>query len=376
MSVSRSEFHFVYLVAIGLIIGACCRDLQGTQVITPTDSPPLQSTGVLEAVKPGSIATEPIPKPTRQSVVATPTAPYDNIQVSQVTEQDKIAGVRWSDDGQSVVYATWGEHRGVIDEWWEYKISTRECYLVEPPFELDPQLWIQLAASHVDEVFTWFGGGLSPSGARVVYSRLPPAYNHIPAPDDFSLPPYEAWTAHSDGSDAVRLQSCPNISQAIWLDQERKILLVCSYEGGGGVSIASIDGNPPVDPLEGLTLSHWVALSPDETKLAFPDAFGTLHIAFLDSGEIQAVAQWGYLPNWAIDSHRLYYQQKREFTDRFVDIRVYDLDTGTDTLLVPSSIHTSGSIGVSVPMGTFAVSPLENSAVFENRGLWLVTWSP
>lgn len=376
MRTSYLGFRFIYLVAVGLVLSACCGDLRGTQVISPTVSPHLQSTGVPRDVRPSPIATEPTPTLTRQPVMATPTAPYEDIQVVRVTEQDKIAGMCWSDDGRSIIYATWGERREVIDEWWEYEVSAHERYPIKPPFDLDPQLWDQLEASHVDEAFIWFRGGLSPSGARVVYNRLPPGYNHTPAPDDFSLPPYEAWTARSDGSDAVRLQSCPYISQAIWLDQERKILLSCSYEGGGGVSIANVDGSPPVDPLEGLTVSDWVALSPDETKLAFSDAFGTLHIAFLDSGETRSVRQWGYLPNWSPDSRRLYYQHLREFTDRFADIRVYDLDTGDDTLLLPSSIHTSDSTGVSIPVGTFAVSPLENSAVFENRGLWLVTWSP
>ncbi len=356
------------LVLLGAIaaLGAGC-------AVPPSPTLPLP-TVVTATPLPTSTPTD-LSTPGRQVTVSTVTPTPGKFKSVQITEQS-VVGARWSEDGQSVVYATQGERLGTIKEWWQHEVATGERHPIQPPFELDPEIWAQLEASYVDDVFVWFGGGLSPSGARVVYSRLPPGYNHTPAPDDFSLPPYEAWTAQSDGSNAVRLQSCPHIGQAIWLAQERKILLVCSYEGGGGVSIASVDGTPPVDPLEGLTVSHWVALSPDETMLAFPDAFGTLHIASLDDGEIQPVAQWGYMPNWSSDSRRLYYQHAVEFTDGLADVRVYDLDMGTDTLLMPSPLHASGDT-VSVPTGwMFVVSPLEDAAVFENGGLWLVRWTP
>jgi len=110
--------------------------------------------------------------------------------------------------------------------------------------------------------------------------------------------------------------------------------------------------------------------------LAFPDAFGTLHIASLCSGEIQPIAQWGYMPNWSSDSRRLYYQHAVEFTDRLVDIHVYDLDTETGVMLMPSPLHASEDT-VSIPTGgTFVVSPQEDAAIFENGGLWLVRWLP
>jgi hypothetical protein len=372
---SRLRLHLIYLVATSLAFVACSGDLRDIQTISFTDSPRLESTSDLEGIKPDPLIATSTPTRARQSATATPTSMSGSIRVIKVTEKDRIAGVRWSSDGQSVVYATWAGHRGIVEEWWEYRVSTGEHHLTDPPFELDPQIWTQLEASYVDEAFIWFRGGLSPSGTQVVYNRLPPGGSYTPAPDEFDLPPYEAWTAESDGSNAVRLQNCPHISQAIWLDQERKILLNCSYEGGAGVNIVDVDGSSSMDPLEGLTVSDWVALSPDGTKLAFSDAFGTLQIAFLDDGEIQPVAQWGYVPNWAPDSRRLYYQHLREFTDHFADIRVYDLDTGTDTLLISSSIHASDGKEVSIPVGTFIVSPLENAAAFEFRGLWLVTWS-
>jgi hypothetical protein len=364
-------------LALAICLAGCCAP---EPVSLPSTAPLAAAEVPTRIPSPTAIpsATPTLEVPT-DTLVPSPTSPTGTPHLGRfgtvrITEQP-VVGVYWSADGQSVIYATSGERSGTVGKWWRYQVLADERYPIEPPFDLNPEIWVQLEASYVDDAFVWFGGGISPSGARVVYNRLPPGYNHTPAPDDFPLPPYEAWTAQSSGSDTTRLQSCPYITQAIWLDRERKILLVCSYEGGGGISIVSVDGvSPPSDPLGGLTVSHWVTLSPDETKLAFPDAFGTLRIAFLDSGEIRQVAQWGYMPNWSSDSRRLYYQHAVEFTDRLADIRVYDLDTGTDTLLMPSPLHASGDT-VSIPVGTFAVSPLENSAVFRNGGLWLVRWS-
>jgi hypothetical protein len=122
-----------------------------------------------------------------------------------------------------------------------------------------------------------------------------------------------------------------------------------------------------MDLIEGMTVSGEVALSPDETKLAFSDAFGTLHIAFLDSGRTQPVAPWSFMPSWSSDSRHLYYQRPPAFADYFADIHVYDWEAGIDSVLIPASLG--------IPVGTFEVSTGDDSEVFESGGLWLVTWS-
>jgi hypothetical protein len=369
MKISRRRTSCVCLVLVICLAGCCAPETVSLPSATLTSTTSV-SLAPSDVPLPGSST----PPATLKVVTSTPHP--GRFSTVRITEQPFV-GAYWSEDGQSVIYATPGGHYGTTGRWWQYKVAAGERHPIEPPFNLNPEIWVQLEASYVEDAFVWFGGGISPSGARVVYNRLPPGYNHTPAPDDFSLPPYEAWTARLDGSDAGSLRSyCPYLVQAIWLDQERKVLLVCSYEGGGGVSMANVDGSPPADPLGGLTISHWAALSPDETKLAFPDAFGTLRIAFLDSGEIRPVAQWGYMPNWSPDSRRLYYQHATEFADYLADIRVYDLDTGTDALLQPWPPYEPVDT-LSVPTGgIFVVSPQENAAISADRGLWLVRWSP
>lgn len=377
MNISRFRLRFVCLAAVGVALVACLgRD--GTLQVSPLESPRFEPTDGLDDATPKPITVKSTPTPTAQPVMTTPTSASGDIRVMPITEQSKIAGARWSEDGRSMVYATWGEHRGVIEGWWEYEVSTGERHHIQPPFDLNLQVWTQLEASYVNETFIWFEGGLSPSGTRIVYNRLPLGHTYTPTPDEIYIAPYEIWTARSDGSDAVRLQSCYHIGWAIWLDQERKVIFSCGYEGPHDIGMASVDGNSFVDltaVFGGLCTSHQMALSPDETKLAFPDSLGTLQIASLDDGEVQPIARWGYMPNWSPDSRRLYYQHLEEFEDHFADVRVYDLDSGADTLLIPSSKHTADGRGVSIPVGTFVVSPLENAAIFENRGLWLVMWS-
>jgi hypothetical protein len=369
VTISRCCVCSVCLVLIFCVSGCCAPE----SVSLPPDTP-LPTTFVSPAPSGAPLLGSPTPTSTLK--VSTSTPHPGRFRRVRITEQS-VVGAYWSEDGQSVIYATSGERYGTIGRWWQYQVSVGERYPTEPPFNLNPEIWAQLEASYVEDAFVWFGGGISPSGARVVYNRLPLEHNYTPTPDEIYFPPYEAWTARLDGSDAGSLHSyCPYPVQAIWLDQERRILLVCSYEGGGGLSMASVGGSPPSDPLGGLAVSHWAALSPDETKLAFPDAFGTLHIAFLDSGEIRPVAQWGYRPNWSPDSRRLYYQHATEFADYLADIRVYDLDTGTDSLLKPWPSYEPVD-ALSVPTGgIFVVSPQENAAISADRGLWLVRWSP
>ncbi len=369
---------FVCLIAISLALVACSGAAHGTPTVSPLESPRPEPSDSLDDITLEPAVVEPTSTPTAQPVTTTPTSTPGDIRVIPITES-KIAGAHWSEDGQSVVYATWEEHRGVIEAWWEYDIPTGECRAIQPPFDLDLQVWVQLEATYIDETFIWFEGGLSPTGTRIVYNRLPLGHTYTPAPDEIYIAPYEIWTARSDGTDAVRLQSCYHIGQAIWLDQERKVIFSCGYEGPHDIHMASVDGSSHEylsAVFGGLGLSHQMALSPDETKLAFPDALGTLQIASLDGSEVRPIARWGYMPNWSPDSRRLYYQHLEEFDDHFVDIRVYDLDTGGDTLLIPSPKHASGGTGVSIPVGTFVVSPLENAAVFKSQGLWLVMWSP
>ena len=48
----------------------------------------------------------------------------------------------------------------------------------------------------------------------------------------------------------------------------------------------------------------WTTLSPDETRFAFSDAFLTLKIATLSTGEIPSVAEWGDAPTGLVIAGR------------------------------------------------------------------------
>ncbi len=370
MNEVRYRSVFVCLAAVIGLILAGCWEIDRISPVPSEESIPLESPGAPPMLAAAS-----------QMVTATAIAQEVEVHLTRITEQDSIIGVRWSEDGRSVIYAT--ERRGSAagnweEDWRRYEISSGAVQPVHPPFEIDPQLWAKLNARPPGPGI-WFWGLLSPSGTRVVYNRLPPGYKYTPAPDEFYLPPYEIWTARSDGSNALSLGRCWYVGQVIWLEQERKIIYSCGYEGPSDIGMVNVDGSLFVD-LTGLFGGLGVglspmALSPDETKLAFTDSVFTLRIAALDGSEIRSVAQWGYAPNWSPDGRRLYYQQGQDLSGD-VDIYVYDLGTGVSTKLVPSPLRAFDGVPVSIPVGGLVVSPLENAAVFENQGLWLVTWSP
>ncbi len=294
-----------------------------------------------------------------------------DVTIKQITETAKIAGVRWSEDGQSVLYATWRDQREKMDGWWKYEIGTGNHYNVSAPLAIDLEVLTQLEASYKNEAFMWFGGGISPGGKYVVYNRLPQDHTYTPTPDELYIPPMEMWIANSDGSQARKLRPCHSIGWVLWFEQERRLIFSCGYEGAHDIGMINVDGSSYVDltaKFNGVGVSFPIALSPDGTTLAFPDALGGLQIAALDSGEVHSVARWGQRPNWSADNRRLYYQYQEDFDAIAPDIHVYDLTSATDSIFIPATIRTR-------PMNAFTMSPLENAAVFEDQGLWLMTWS-
>lgn len=309
-------------------------------------------------------AASPQPPTTATESVTSRTATFTS-DIVRVTEGRNIVGARWTTDGLYVQYVT---REG---EWGEYELATAAYRTTPPPFRLNPQLWDRLEAERVSETVLWFHGGLSPSGARVAYIRLPPSHNYTPAPDEFYLPPYEIWTAQSDASNAQSLGPCWRYSQVIWFAQERKIIVACGYEGPGEIDVAAIDGSSRVSLSQ--SLSGRMALSPDETKLAITAEPETVIILTLDNNETQVVTDRGYVSGWSPDGQRLYYL-RTEKSWGFYDLYVYDLASGTDTKLLSSPLYTADGTTVPIPLWV-EVSPLENAIVFNiNSGVWLVTW--
>ena len=119
-----------------------------------------------------------------------------------------------------------------------------------------------------------------------------------------------------------------------------------------------------------------MALSPDETMLALTGQFGNLQIVPLDGTDVRHVARYGFSPDWSVDSRRVYYMRtEREWGDS-ADIYVYNLDTGTDTEILPSPLCTSDGTELHMWESLIAVSPFEDTAAIMASGsLWLVTCS-
>jgi len=357
----------ICLLILSAALVACSVTPRGTPSISPlfpsTPEPtPATQTAEPRTASPALPATVTEPAATNTAGL-TPGIPG----IIRITEERSIAGVRWSADGRFVQYAT------LKGEWWEYELVTGAHSPLPSPFDLDSQLWERLAARRVSETVLWFHGGISPSGTQVVYNRLPPGHNYTPAPDEFYLPPYEIWTAQSDGSNARSLGPCWIFGQVIWLDQERKIIFGCGYEGPDEIDVAAVDGGSRVSLLQ--SLSGRMALSSDETKLAITAEPEKVVILFLASGETRVVTDRGYVSGWSPDGQRLYYQNTEESWP-FYDLHVYDLDSEVDTTLLSSPLSAAEGTTVTLALG-IEVSPLENAAVFhKNSGVWLITWLP
>lgn len=394
VTMRRGSYFICLMMAAALLFSACSKVPEEESLLfpslTPYSSPMNDDQGTLElaTVQPDPTPTkhltittispipilestivQPSPTLSKQSTMTTVSPVSGDIEKLQITSQG-IAGVYWSADGQAIIYATWREQREVVEAWWKYELATGKQSLIQAPFNLDLGIWEQLEASFINEESIWFEGGISPSGTYIVYNRLPIDHTYTPMPNEIYIPPLEVWIANLDDGEARKLGRCYRVDQVFWLAQEQQIIFSCGYEGPLDISMVNVDGSNFINlstVFGGLGLSHKMALSPDETKLAVPDALGTLRVATLDGSEIQVIAKWGYMPNWSIDSRRLYYQRFEEFGDPSVDICVYDLSAGTNKVLI--------SAKYGIPLSTFAVSPQENAAVFVNRGLWLMTWS-
>jgi len=376
MKMLRCWFCIACLVTTGFVLVGCSGSEQGMIEVSPSVLPCPELTKRLDTGTLEPTGTEPDltsigqPADTTEFAIAS-----SDIRLVKITDQGNISDVHWSKNGQSVVYTTYiFDDQGVqVKGWYEYEVTCEKLCSIDPPFALDHQVWEQLEATRP--------GAVSPSGTRVLYIR--PSPTCTPAPGEF-VPLVEIWAAQADGSNALRLggpgRACQTIGQVIWFDQERKMIFDCGYEGPPDIIIASMDERSlvslsAVTAFDGL-LGGGMALSPDEMKLALTDASGVLQVVSLDSGEVQSIARWGYAPNWSPDSRRLYYLQGQEEFTRFGNVHIYDLDTGTNAEFLVSPIHAPDGTDINIAVDKFVVSPLENAAVFQSRGLWLVTWFP
>lgn len=368
--------HYCYnLLSLLLIIwGASgCLAISGT---TPVVEPPKhspESTHVIPTAPNLGVTPTPIIASTM-----TPLIPPTNLQLVQVTDSF-TAGVFWAENGQTLIYAS-REQPGQEWTWWQYEIATGEQHPTVAPFQITPQLWKELEFyEHKENFAVWDRDKFSPSGTYILYTRLPSDYTHKPG--DFSLPPYEAWIARTDGSQAVLVQSNCRVIQALWRNQETQVIFTCSVEGGwADIWLAEVDGSNTYSlssvVFGGQYNNDWMALSPNETKLAFVDNLFHVRIAALDGSEnigVEAPCEFTFRPNWSTDGQRIYFKCQG-LSRRDDGVYVYDLRKGTITRFIALPLVLDD--GREADMAEMIISPCETGAVFISRGLWLITWMP
>jgi len=320
----------------------------------------------------------------------TPTNAPREVQLRLITHQP-VDRVLWTEDGLSIIYVgkTKNEQGVYVPEemWHKVNVVTNKESMIKPFASVTPAVLKQLGATYnLPESSLWFDGAISPSGRRIIYTRLQPGY--VPSENKRVFPPIEIWIANSNGTDSRKLGGsvgCSTIYRAIWFEQEKKAIVECGYEGPPELYFAKID-EPALMPFGDITAYRGTngrgrfSLSPDETKLAITNLAATqytLQIVPLDGSEIKSVTQWAYEPRWSPDSQRLYYQKDDEpGICRNLSIHLYNLATDEDTMLVSSPLTASDGQGLNITCGMpFEISPRENALLFWADGLWLMQWT-
>lgn len=373
MTLKRYSFNLLSLLLI--ICGASgCLGL--SDAISTADPPEYLPEAIRDVVVSTPTPPGATPTPTTPATI-TALIPSTSLQLTQVT-QAFTEGASWIENGQALLYAA-RERPGQEWAWWRYEIATGKQHPVAAPFRIGLQLREEFEFYESEESFVWGNGKFSPSGSRILYTRLPSDYTHKPG--DFSLPPYEAWIARTDGSQAVLVQSDCRVIQALWLNQETQVIFTCSVEGGwADIWLAEVDGSNTYSlssvVFGGQYNNDWMALSPDETKLAFVDNLFHVRIAALDGSEnigVEAPCEFTFRPNWSADGQRIYFKCQG-LSRRDDGVYVYDLRTGTITRFIALPLVLDD--GREADMAEMIISPCETGAVFISRGLWLITWMP
>lgn len=395
MLIGRPQMLAIWLMLISLVLAAC----SPSPMVPDDQATPkvIDATPTRKDIEPETTATTlptlieslgiPTPALLTSTPVATPTTftPFE-MTLAKIPQpgEGRVGEVRWSSDNQSVIFSTYSTDQDeTLIEWWNYVIATGTTRPMEEPFHLDPQIWEDLEATRFSNIDPL--GTISPSGLWFIFTRVSPDSSSTPVPDKPSLLPVEIWIANLDGSKARKIggpfPGCQKLGQIAWSHQESRVLFTCGYEGPSGLFLANTDGSWSATLGEitgfeaGVGFGH-IAVSPDGSQIALTDSSGMLQIVPLDGADSKDIG-FGLMPNWSLDSRRLYYLRGQEYMSGPIDgIHVYDVETGIDSEVLQSPIHSPSGDGVTISKGQFAVSSAENAAVFQSRGLWLVVWSP
>jgi WD40 repeat protein len=165
----------------------------------------------------------------------------------------------------------------------------------------------------------------SPDGAQLAVTIFPTAEG-----------PRNVWVMKADGSDAVRVASGVNVSQASWAPDGTRLAIAVAEEGESAIHVVSADGSEDhvVGPrIEGRDRGYLdVAWSPDGTRIAFSrgtDAAFDIFVMDADGSNVVQLSHDGhdYNPAWSPDGRRIAFT--RQGTGPQSDIYVMDAD-GSD----------------------------------------------
>lgn len=404
----KNSIRMVY-IGILILFLACCQSVSrkdNDHIFTPTES---EQTPYFEENVPIVTKTEVLTKPTSQpkmnsekasstrlSDETIPNNTYSEIESAflsndynlvsiEKTWQGGIREIKWNKDNEFVLFSTYYFYeQQVVTEWWQYKLGTNKVSLTTSLSDIPQTIWDELKA--VRDILSPIGT-VSPSGQYFIFMRIPDDFSPDSTLSGQEPFPKEVWIAHKDGSEAIKIGGpyidCQSIIELIWFKNEKNLFISCGNEGPSTVFFAAADGSKFVtlgeltgiiDPSIGFA---GMALSPDETKLAFTDIFGTLNIIALDDGQIISIP-FGLRPNWSLDSQRLYYLKGvDELFSTIKGIWMYDLDRRKEIEILPMPTYLTDGQDIQIYAGAsiFAVSPQENALIFQSQGLWLAYWS-
>lgn len=297
-----------------------------------------------------------------------------DLEAFQITTSG-VSSVSWSDTGKLIYYATGGRVNSTLDIV-TYDVTTHLTMSVplSPAFGLGIPQRVDIDDFIGYDDYPEILGYISPSGRFVIFSVTFGNPSPAPAsPDPFART--EVWVADLSSHQRTKVleRFLGDIHQAIWFDNENRVIFDFGYEGGANLYIAKVrDGT--VVPLEeasdfeGGTEQLW-AVSPDGKTLAIIGRELTLWLVSLESGESITIEKYVRTPVWAANSKLLYYWWGPSF-DAIETLHAYDLVSGDISTIIDRA--RLADIFRDLPGSNFAVSPSGNRFAFWGGWLWLV----
>lgn len=375
------------LVLMALIFAACSTDLpqQEHPMLSVTVSPGVQIS--IPATRPMVTADKLTITPTFFSVTPSPavaamTLPPPDVDLKiypiDVDFYRSVQWASWSENEDLVYYAFSQRESGKSLTWAAYDIANQVTSIISSPLKYDPGVWQRLNVPDlVDSVgYPELRGYVSPSGKHVIYTVV---YGN-PGPGPMSTPypsaRTEIWISDSNGRNKTKLFSryIGHISQAVWFENETKVIFDFGYEGGISLDIADVRTGKliPLPEASGFrgTEQKW-AVSPDGTTLAVIDFSYQLLLISLKDEKTRVIEKNVVYPYWSKDSKTLYYWWGPSFMDTGT-LRAYDVISESVSTLVPQSsfaraFNTSSSLA-----GDFAISSSGDKILLWGGDLWLV----